>query len=366
MLDQSCVNSWLAEFLDRLRKAFGSRLVFVGHHGSWARGEGVGDSDIDTIVVLDRVEPQDLLAYRCVIDSMPDGGQVASGVLNSVSEMRLLPPAGLLQCFHGCQVLHGSLNGIVECPGAADLVEDVRRKASDNMFTARHYLLYPHDLTQKVHVLQYPFKYCVYALQAWILAQTGQFTARKVDLLAALDDADDRLVIAVARDWQKTREDREARPRFYFELLERWGRKMLLRLGSVPVQDSAPGTSVPRGERRARQHDIIFVTGPYSADTQEGVERNIQKAIAVGRAVFLKGYYALVPQLLVRPFYVVGDPGTFGYESLMQFTLAIVPRCDGLLLYEHSPGADREWQLAESLGKPVYFDVSELPDRNGQ
>jgi ADP-ribose pyrophosphatase YjhB (NUDIX family) len=147
--------------------------------------------------------------------------------------MRSLPPAGLLECFHGCKVLLGSLDEVVECPGASDLIEDARRKASDNLSAARHYLLYPHDLTQKVHALQYPFKYCVYALQAWILAQTGRFIARKVDLLAALSDSDDRSVIAVARDWRETSDDREARPRYYIELLERWSQKILLRLGEA-------------------------------------------------------------------------------------------------------------------------------------
>jgi len=247
MLDQSAVNSWLGDFVSRLRDAFGDRLVFVGHHGSWARGEAVDGSDIDTITVLDRVEPQDLVAYRAVINSMPGGGVAASGILNSVPEMRSLPPAGLLECFHGCQVLHGNLAGVVECPGAADLIEDARRKAADNLSAARHYLLYPHDLAQKVHALHYPFKYCVYALQAWMLAQTGQFIARKEHLLAALDDADDRSVIAVVRDWRKTREDREARPRYYFELLERWSRKMLLRLGEAsPLGTMGRGSKLPQ------------------------------------------------------------------------------------------------------------------------
>ncbi len=233
MLDQSAVDSWLGDFVSRLRDAFGDRLVFVGHHGSWARGEAVSGSDIDTIVVLDRIEPPDLVTYRLVIDSMPGGGRNASGVLNSIPEMRSLPPAGLLECFHGCRVLHGGLDGIAECPGAADLIEDVRRKASDNLSAARHYLLYPHELAQKVHVLHYPFKYCVYALQAWKLAQTGRFLARKEDLLAELADDDDRSVIAVVRDWRETREDREARPCWYVELLERWSRRMLLRLGEA-------------------------------------------------------------------------------------------------------------------------------------
>lgn len=219
MLDQSSVNSWLAEFVDRLQKAFGHRLVFVGHHGSWARGEAVGESDIDAIVVLDQIEPQDLVAYRSVIDSMPDGGRAASGLVNSIPEMQARPPSELLQYFYGCQVLYGSMDGVVERPAAADLIEDARRKASTNQQHARHYLLYPHDLAHKVHALHYPFKECVYALQARMLAQTGQFVARKEDLLAALEHDDDRSVVAVARDWRETREDREARPREYVELL---------------------------------------------------------------------------------------------------------------------------------------------------
>jgi ADP-ribose pyrophosphatase YjhB (NUDIX family) len=233
MLDQSAVDSWLGDFVSRLRDAFADRLVFVGHHGSWARGEAGGESDIDTIVILDRIEPHDLATYRSVVHSMPGGGRDASGLVNSASEMRSRPRSELLQYFYGCQVLHGSLDGVVECPSAADLIEDARRKASNNLLTARHYLLYPHDLAQKVHGLHYPFKECVYTLQAWMLAQSGRFLPRKEDLLAELADADDRSVVAVARDWRETREDREARPRYYVELLERWSRQMLLRLGEV-------------------------------------------------------------------------------------------------------------------------------------
>jgi hypothetical protein len=112
-----------------------------------------------------------------------------------------------------------------------------------------------------------------------------------------------------------------------------------------------------------QRRPVVFVTGPYSAPTEDGVRQNIQRAVDTGRIVFSKGYYPVVPHLLVRPYYdPTDDSGDFGYEPLMKYTLALVPRCDMLLLYGHSPGADREWRLAESLGKPVYFDVRDLPD----
>ena len=107
---------------------------------------------------------------------------------------------------------------------------------------------------------------------------------------------------------------------------------------------------------------LVFVTGPYSGKSKQEEQANIQKAIEIGRIVFQKGYYPIVPHLLVREYYIHNSSGTFGYETLMQYTLAIVPKCDILLLYSHSPGADREWKLAESLSKQIYFDVEEMPN----
>ena len=64
---------------------------------------------------------------------------------------------------------------------------------------------------------------------------------------------------------------------------------------------------------------FVFVTGPYSAPTKEEVEHNIQRAIEMGRIVLHKGYYPIVPHLLVREYYdPENDSGIFGYESLMQ------------------------------------------------
>ena len=108
---------------------------------------------------------------------------------------------------------------------------------------------------------------------------------------------------------------------------------------------------------------FVFVTGPYSAPTEAEVKHNIQRAIDIGRIVFQKGYYPIVPHLLVRDYYdPEDDSGIFGYEALMQYTLAVVPKCDILLIYDHSPGADREWKLAQSLGKAIYFYVEQLPE----
>jgi hypothetical protein len=113
----------------------------------------------------------------------------------------------------------------------------------------------------------------------------------------------------------------------------------------------------------SRNKPLVFVTGPYSAPTRAGIKANIQKAVEIGRKLFQKGYYPVVPHLLVKEYY---EPergsAIFGYEPLMNYTMAIAQKCDILLFYGSSPGADRERRFAERLGIPVYFDVDDLPE----
>jgi hypothetical protein len=108
---------------------------------------------------------------------------------------------------------------------------------------------------------------------------------------------------------------------------------------------------------------LVFVTGPYSAGTPEQVAANIERALDVGRALFRKGYFPIVPHVLVREYYTPEEhPEFFGYEPLMRYTLAILSRCDIVLCYGSSPGADRECVRAQGLGIPVYFDIEKLPE----
>jgi len=229
-LKKSEVNQWLADFLKRLRKGFGKRLIFVAHQGSWARGEATPESDIDTLVILDRIDSHTLDVFRGIISSMPKAKNRASGMLLSVPELRVWPRFDLIQFFYGCKTLYGNLDGIIQKPTTADLIESIRVIASVNLHYARHYLLYPHKLSKVVHNLQYPFKTCFYALQVWILLKANKYVEKKGEILKTLKGADDKRVVLVARDWKKLEADRTKRPLWYINLLERWSRNMLLRL----------------------------------------------------------------------------------------------------------------------------------------
>ena len=61
----------LQSYLDRLvsecRTAFGDRLLYVGLQGSYLRGEAHVDSDIDIMLVLDRMLVDDMETYRDIL-----------------------------------------------------------------------------------------------------------------------------------------------------------------------------------------------------------------------------------------------------------------------------------------------------------
>ena len=48
------------------------------------------------------------------------------------------------------------------------------------------------------------------------------------------------------------------------------------------------------------------------------------------------------------------------YEAIMAISLALMDKCDALLIIGESPGVNRERGLVESKGLPVYYDLSEI------
>lgn len=112
---------------------------------------------------------------------------------------------------------------------------------------------------------------------------------------------------------------------------------------------------------------LIYVAGPLSSHTREGVKRNISRAKRAGYEVLRKGHYPFIPHLNVNfleQFTGEGnglDDGTH-WDSYLEWDFAFLLRCDAILYLAKSPGADRELALAKAAGLLVYKSVEEIPD----
>ena len=90
------IQSWMDLFLKELQNVFKNRLVFVGLQGSRGRGEGRPDSDIDVVVVLDRLTPADLDAYEGLLDRLPNR-ELVCGFVSGRQELAAWERSELVQ-----------------------------------------------------------------------------------------------------------------------------------------------------------------------------------------------------------------------------------------------------------------------------
>lgn len=104
---------------------------------------------------------------------------------------------------------------------------------------------------------------------------------------------------------------------------------------------------------------IIGVAGPYSADTAEQRQQNLDKLNTVAAMLLELGHVPIIGMNAALP--VVDQANVKDrYQSIMDISLAVVGACDALLLIAESPGANKERDLMLSMGKPVYTSIEEV------
>lgn len=99
---------------------------------------------------------------------------------------------------------------------------------------------------------------------------------------------------------------------------------------------------------------VIFVSGPYRADTKEGREANIQKAKDAAIRLWQQGWVAFCPHLNTAHF-----DGLCPDEVWLKGDLEMLRRCDAIYIlkdWKQSEGSQAEVRLAYKLGLEVYFE----------
>lgn len=111
--------------------------------------------------------------------------------------------------------------------------------------------------------------------------------------------------------------------------------------------------------------ELVYVSGPYRAETERKVLLNIRAAERIACALWEMGYVAICPHKNTEHF-----GGVVPDEVFLEGDLVIIERCD-LVVVRHkgwyrSEGTMKEVRHAHSLLKPVYWwphDIRELRQR---
>jgi hypothetical protein len=108
---------------------------------------------------------------------------------------------------------------------------------------------------------------------------------------------------------------------------------------------------------------LIAVAGPYSADTLEQRQRNLDAMNQAAAVVMDRGHIPVIGVNAALPVVECLGPDADRYEAMMAISLALVDRCDAILVIGESPGVTRERELVRSKGRPVYRTLSEIPTK---
>lgn len=108
---------------------------------------------------------------------------------------------------------------------------------------------------------------------------------------------------------------------------------------------------------------IICVAGPYSADTEEKRQQNLDRMNEAAARLLEMGHIPLIGVNAALPVVQkanVADP----YKAIMDISMAVVDKCEALLLLAESRGANRERDHILAKGLPVYHSIEEVPAAN--
>lgn len=175
-----------------LKEAFGPRLAYVGLQGSYLRGEATENSDIDIVVILDKLTVSDLERYRKIIKSAGHY-EKSCGFICSTADMAAWNPLEICNLLHATKDYYGSLWKLVPKYSR----EDIRNFAKLSLNNLYHEIChrYIHAAKERNAAnLQASYKSVFFILQTVEFLRTGAFVQTKREMLNRVSGMDKKVM----------------------------------------------------------------------------------------------------------------------------------------------------------------------------
>lgn len=175
------IDSWMKIYLEEMKSLFGSRLLFIGLQGSYGRGEATDSSDIDAVVILDKVTSKDFKAYSAMLDTLPNREKVC-GFISGQHELINWERSDLFQFYHDTTPLFGSIDFLLSLIDKEDIQRAIRLGACNIYHICGHNMVHEKD----PEILKGLYKSAAFTVQAIYYYQTGTYIKQKSELINVL------------------------------------------------------------------------------------------------------------------------------------------------------------------------------------
>ncbi len=191
------ITIWMNDFMQKLNRAFGNRVWFVGLQGSYGRGEATETSDIDIVVILDELSAIDIQTYNTMLDTLPQR-ELICGFLSGKDEILNWEPSDLFQFCHDTTPIKGSLDEVMAVIDESTVNRAIKIGACNIFHGCVHNMLYE----KSEDLLRGLFKSASFVVQAIAFKQTGNYISLKKELLQVVSP-DEQVIVATFLNLKK-------------------------------------------------------------------------------------------------------------------------------------------------------------------
>ncbi|NLW29864.1 MAG: nucleotidyltransferase domain-containing protein [Fibrobacter sp.] len=175
------LEEWLKSYVQTVQTIFASRILFIGIQGSYGRKEASATSDIDVVLILDKVTAKDLKAYDNAISKLSHRDKIC-GFISGKNEIFNWNKADLFQFYHDTTPLWGNLRSLIPHISKNDVRSAILTGACNIYHMCVHNLVHEKDPA----ILTSLYKASVFVVQAIFFLQTGIYIKKHHDLMAAV------------------------------------------------------------------------------------------------------------------------------------------------------------------------------------
>jgi len=177
------IKLWMKRFRELLKETFGERIYYVGLQGSYGRGEATETSDIDAVVILDKLTADDIKKYNDMIDTLPNR-ELICGFLSGKDELRNWEPSDLFQFYYDTTPILGTLDELLTKIDNAEVDRAVKIGACNIYQGCIHNMLFE----KSEDIVRGLYKSASFVIQAIVFKNTGKYIKYQKELLEAVDD----------------------------------------------------------------------------------------------------------------------------------------------------------------------------------
>jgi len=180
---------WIREFIEIVETLFGSRLLFTGLQGSYGRGEADEKSDIDMVVILDRLTADDLKAFDEAISKLSYRDKMC-GFISGKQELLNWSKADLFQFYHDTMPIVGELRTLLPQLSKEDIRSAIQSGACNIYHLCGHNIIHEKDSD----ILKSLYKGSVFVAQALYYYHTGIYIKKHKELITKAAPREQRLL----------------------------------------------------------------------------------------------------------------------------------------------------------------------------